>query len=898
MSLILQERYARSVVQRYGVAVLLVLLAAPLSAGLTEWFTVPPLVPFYGAVALAVWYGGLVPGLAATALSVVVYGLFVLEPRGQWVLVEDDASRITAFVLLGLLLSFLGLGRDRAEGALRASERRFRTMLETANEGVWLLDRNGRTQYANDRMAALLGAVPERVQSGSVGDFVFAEDVEAVRERIAANLAGRAEEFDFRFRRVDGQEVLVLAGTSPVRDGLGRVVGSLGLFTDITARRRAEAGLSRANERFALAADAVQSLIYEWDVRSGKVERSAGLFPLLGFRPDEVPPEQAWWVDRIHPDDRDVIQMQRQWDRPGGDRYSYEYRVCHRDGRWITVWDQGRIMRDEKGAAIRIIGNSIDITARTEAEQALRLLDESGRTLASSLDYEETLQRVASFTVPTLADWCMVDLLDDQGIIRRVAVAPPGLGHADLASSLLNVPPSASIDEAVARVIETGDALLISQTSDDAGALSDEQQTQPTLLPEEGLFSAMVLPMRAGGNVHGVMTLATTAASNRRYDEEDLALAKQLARRSAVAIQNARLYRDAQAAEDRYRGLFEGTKDGIMVFDPSGLSIDANAALLEMAGYSREELVGNPAVLIAQGGPWSGEEAERLRRDGQWRGGFDLRRKDGFVTPVESWITRVMLPTGPAYVGVLRDVSERKRFEAVQEEFLSSLAHDLKNPLTTVIGQTQILLRRISRGEPTDLPRLSGSLEGMKIAAFRMTALLDELSDVMRLRAGQEIELHREPTDLVELARRSVDEQARTSELHPIRLRTEVASLPGIWDAPRLERVLGNLLGNAIKFSPAGGDITISIARESANGVEDAVLSVQDRGVGIPQNDRDLIFERFRRAGNVESFAGSGIGLAGAKRIVELHGGAITVTSAEGEGSTFTIRLPITPAGD
>lgn len=896
MSLILQERNARSMVRRYGVALLLVLLAAPLSIGLAGWFAVPSLAPFYGAVALAVWYGGLVPGLVATAVSVVVYGLFVLQPRGQWVLAQDDAARIIAFVLLGLLLSFLGLGRDRADDALRASERRFRTMLETANEGVWLLDRHGRTQYANDRMASLLGAAPERVLSGSVDDFVYAEDVDAILERIAANLAGRAEEFDFRFRRLDGQEVLVLAGTSPVRDGAGRVVGALGLFTDVTARRRAEAGLSRANERFALAADAVQSLIYEWDVQSGKVERSAGLFALLGFRPDEVPAEQAWWVDRIHPDDRDVIQMQSEWDQAGSDRYSSEYRVRHRDGRWITVWDQGRIMRDEHGATIRIVGNSIDITARTEAEQALRLLDRAGRTLTSSIDYEETLRQVASFTVPTLADWCVVDLRDDHGIARRVAVAPGAPGHADLAAVLLGAPSPASIDAAVAHVFQTGDALLLAQAADDLPQPPDGSQAPPTLARDEGLLSAMVLPMRAGDDVHGVMTMATTAASNRRYDEEDLALAKQLARRSAVAIQNARLYRDAQAAEDRYRRLFEGTKDGIMVFDPDGLCVDANAALLEMASYSRAELVGNPAVLIAQGGPWSGEEAERLRREGQWRGGFALRRKDGVETPVESWITRVMLPTGPAYVGVLRDVSERKRFEAVQEEFLSSLAHDLKNPLTTVIGQTQILLRRIARGEPADLPRLSGSLEGIKIAAFRMTALLDELSDVMRLRAGQEIELHREPTDLVELARRSVDEQARTSELHPIRLRTEVASLSGFWDAPRLERVLGNLLGNAIKFSPAGGDITISIAREIAEGVDDAVLSVQDRGVGIPASDRDLIFERFRRAGNVESFAGSGIGLAGAKRIVELHGGTITVASAEGEGSTFTIRLPVAPA--
>jgi two-component system sensor histidine kinase BaeS len=124
----------------------------------------------------------------------------------------------------------------------------------------------------------------------------------------------------------------------------------------------------------------------------------------------------------------------------------------------------------------------------------------------------------------------------------------------------------------------------------------------------------------------------------------------------------------------------------------------------------------------------------------------------------------------------------------------------------------------------------------------------------------------------------------------------EVETLIGFWDAPRLERVLGNLLGNAIKYSPEGGEITIRIAREEHGDPATAILSVEDRGVGIPQADLSLIFERFRRAGNVESFAGSGIGLAGAKRIVELHGGTIAVTSTEGQGSTFTVRLPIAMA--
>jgi len=231
--------------------------------------------------------------------------------------------------------------------------------------------------------------------------------------------------------------------------------------------------------------------------------------------------------------------------------------------------------------------------------------------------------------------------------------------------------------------------------------------------------------------------------------------------------------------------------------------------------------------------------------------------------------------------------------EQLQEDFLSALAHDLMNPLTTVRGQTQLQRRRIARCEPLDEDRLNAALESIDTASLRMSRLVDELADVMRLRAGREIDLHQDSFDLVALARRTADEQSRATERHQIEVISEVETLIGFWDGPRLERVLGNLLGNAIKYSPAGGKITIRIAREGDGNAEVAVLSVEDCGVGIPQTDLSLIFERFRRAGNVESFAGSGIGLAGAKRIVELHGGTISVTSTEGQGSTFTVRLPI-----
>ncbi|MFT4041227.1 MAG: ATP-binding protein, partial [Thermomicrobiales bacterium] len=540
----------------------------------------------------------------------------------------------------------------------------------------------------------------------------------------------------------------------------------------------------------------------------------------------------------------------------------------------------------------RIIGSVIDITARTEAEDALRLLDDAGRALASSLNLEATLQRVAWIAVPQVADWCFVDLVDVDGLLRRVAVAHADPAQRALASRMMQVAAiPADLGPASAR---GGASLLIERADAEPGRAEALAGASSEVLEALSPLSVIVVPLSAGGKVHGSLTLLTTAHSERRLRPQDLSLAEQLARRSAVAILNAQLYQDAHAAEARYRGLFEGTKEGILVFDREGICVDVNPALTQMTGFSRAELVGAPATRIASDGPWSEEGLAQLRQDGQWRGEFTLRQRAGEPVTVESWITQVALPAGPAFAGVLRDVTERRQFENLQEEFLSSLAHDLKNPLMTVRGQTQLWLRRLGRGESPDGERLEGSLLGVEAAAVRMSYLLDELADVMRLRAGQEIELQRQHTDLVELARRSISELARTTERHELHLKAEEPVLFGDWDGPRLERVLVNLLGNAIKYSPAGGVIEVRVSRDG----DTAVLSVTDPGVGIPAADLDRIFERFQRAANVRSIAGTGIGLSGVRRIVEFHGGSISVASEEGVGSVFTVRLPVDGGGD
>jgi signal transduction histidine kinase len=140
-------------------------------------------------------------------------------------------------------------------------------------------------------------------------------------------------------------------------------------------------------------------------------------------------------------------------------------------------------------------------------------------------------------------------------------------------------------------------------------------------------------------------------------------------------------------------------------------------------------------------------------------------------------------------------------------------------------------------------------------------------------------------------------EHQRTTQRHRLRVQTREARLIGVWDAARLGRVLDNLVANAIKYSPAGGQISIEVGHELSAAGSWAVLCVRDQGIGIPAADQPHIFERFRRGGNVVGrIAGTGIGLAGAYQIIEQHGGSIAVSSQEGAGSAFTIRLPLGPA--
>jgi signal transduction histidine kinase len=231
---------------------------------------------------------------------------------------------------------------------------------------------------------------------------------------------------------------------------------------------------------------------------------------------------------------------------------------------------------------------------------------------------------------------------------------------------------------------------------------------------------------------------------------------------------------------------------------------------------------------------------------------------------------------------------------AMRNKFLASIAHDLRNPLTVIYGYVQSVRSLTARSPNFQTSDMTSSLDRINDMTMRMKQQLSELADLAQLEEGQPLDLRPEPTDLVGLVRRAVGEQQQVTSLHRIRFDASEASLVGQWDGARLERVVMNLLANAVKYSPNGGEIKVFVGREGEKGKTVALLEVHDHGLGIPQGEVTRIFEQFHRASNVLGrISGWGIGLANVKEIVEQHRGTVEVSSEEGKGSTFTVRLPL-----
>jgi PAS domain S-box-containing protein len=229
----------------------------------------------------------------------------------------------------------------------------------------------------------------------------------------------------------------------------------------------------------------------------------------------------------------------------------------------------------------------------------------------------------------------------------------------------------------------------------------------------------------------------------------------------------------------------------------------------------------------------------------------------------------------------------------VRDRFLLGVSHDLRHPLTVIGGYAELGQTMLRRSETVSSDQVARIFENIGRGVTRMAQQINDLLEVMQYRADRPLPLKPETLDLVEVIATAVDGFRRNNPRREIRLTLPSVPLVGSFDPSRLERVLANLLTNALKFSPPQTAVEVSLAPPEAEGAW-ALLRVADHGIGIPESDLPRLFEYFHRGRNVaESVAGTGVGLASARQIVEQHGGTISVESQEGVGTIFSVKLPV-----
>lgn len=792
--------------------------------------------------------------------------------------------------------------RPRTVPSAPALERDPEAMEQRSPASLFQADAGGACVYVNGRWRELSGLTAEQALGAGWAQALHPDD----RERVLAawsRAASTASPFadDYRFRHPDGTVVWVSGQAMPEVDEHGAVVAFIGSVTDVSERKRVEERLRQSEERYRTLVERIDQgfcvieLLYgvngrPLDYRFLEVnptfERHTGLKDAVGKTARELVPglEQHW------------IEVYGRVAETG-ESYRFE-QGSEAMGRWFEV-DAAPI--DGEGSR-KVALLFTDVSERKRAEETLR-----GRA------WQDAFRTALADALRPLTDPHAIQaeasrvLGEHLGVTRAFfAEAEADGAHVVLRQDYHDGVPSAAgryrLDDFgpdLAEAFRAGRTLVVDDVATVGGLTAEERATYAAT---DARAHVTVCLVKAG---RLVSLLGVRHAKPRAWTAVEVALLEETAERTWAAVEHAHAEAALRHSERRLRLGIEVAGFALAEIDYAENVIHLSAEAARLYGVGQEAVTIPRERIHATFHPDERDDlVRRIARspDPDARETYTTEYRVVWPSGETRWLSvrkrmvfdrsgSVPRPEGAMLAAL--DISERKRAEAERVTFVDAAAHDLRNPLTSLKAQAQLLLRRARRGQIADATALEPGLLAIDASASRMVALIDEMMDAAHLRAGRSLDLRLAPTDLMALARTVVEETRRSTSRHMVRIEAEMPNLTGDWDENRLGRVLGNLLGNAVKYSPRGGEIVVRVGREDDAAGAWAVLSVSDQGMGIPAADLERLFERFLRGRNVAAIGGAGIGLAGAKLIVEQHGGTVTVVSEEGCGSTFTVRLPI-----
>ena len=564
-------------------------------------------------------------------------------------------------------------------------------------------------------------------------------------------------------------------------------------------------------------------------------------------------------------------------------------------------------------------------------ERDLSFLIEATRLLASSLDLETTLATVARLSLPHLGSWCMVDLREGDHM-RRLAIVHPDPEQQRLAEQLLEGwPPLRDDPLGVPSVMVTGRSEVVFPVTDEMLRAAARSEANLAILRALEIRSFMTIPMIARGEILGAITYVTPNHGD-RFTELDLVLGEDLAARVAIAIDNARLMAKSQSAlaaaelaEERFSRIISIAAEAIISTDESQRITLFNEGAEHIFGYSVAEIMGKPlTVLLPERArrlhethvAAFGKSSETTRRMGE-RYEISGRRKNGEEFPAEASISKLDIRGERIYTVVLRDTTEATQAAAAQERLLDAVSeatearerlirgvtHDVKNPLGAADGFAQLLEMELNATLTPDQEKL---VAGVRRGIQSALAIITDLLDLSQAR-GSGLALERTQFDLTDVAMEAVEDQRGAAEVagHTIVFDERLSAgvdCTVVSDPGRVRQVLGNLLTNAVKYTPAPGRITVwtevAVDGDPMRPGRWIAAHVRDTGPGIPVAERENIFAEFHRLQTRSRSEGHGLGLAISRRIARLLGGELTVGGDVGKGAVFSLWIPArNPAG-
>jgi len=720
--------------------------------------------------------------------------------------------------------------------ALAASEDRFKGIYDESPIGIEIYDSKGTLVTANKACLDIFGVS----ELNEVKGFKLFEDpniTDEVKRRLGKGETVKYEApFDFEkvrqhnlYRTSKTGVIYLDVLISPLGASAGEIdSGYMVHVQDITERKKAEEALRESQRDLSHAQEVARTGNWRLDVRRNELLWSDETYRIFGIARG-TPMTYETFISSVHPEDREYVNGK--WTAAlRGEPYEIEHRiVVGEEVKWVR--EKAELELDKKGVLLGGFGTVQDITERKQTEDALRRAKE---------EWEQTFD-----TVPDL-----VAILDDQHRILRV--------NRSMADRL-----GVSVDQCVG--LKCHEAVH--------GLSLPPAFCPHSLTCRDGReHTAEVHEPRLGGD----FLVSTTP----RFDEQGRLVGSVHVARDITERKEAE--ETVQLERDNLFAILEAMKDGVFIVNRQYTVEYINSELENDFGplegrkcyqyfHNREE----PC-------PWCKNEEVIGGKTVRWECSFpkNQRTYEIIATPLNN------LDGSVSKLEIFHDITERKRVEQLKDEFIGLVSHEMRSPLTVITGALNTVLTEgpyLSRKEERQL------LEDAAWEAGTLAHILGNLLELSRVQADR-LFLSFEPVDVKSVIRNAIRRVKRQSSIHRFVLGLPKELPPVRADVIRLERILHNLLENAVKYSPDGGYIRVSAKMDS----EHLVIGVSDQGIGISQQDQAKLFAPFQRLENsrVEGVKGIGLGLLVCRRLVEAHGGRIWVESEPGKGSTFFFTLP------